>query len=91
MELEPEKTDYYYGKVDCLIKLGRDNEALEYCDKAIDLNPKDSGYYFNKAYYLKELQRYEEALEYCDKAIELNPNNESSIMLRDLLKQELKN
>ena len=55
--------------------LGRDEEALQAYDKAIELNPDDSDSWHRKSIELDKLGRYEEARQAYDQAIELNPND----------------
>lgn len=53
-------------------RLGRHQEAIRCCDKAIDLNPRSAAAWCNKGASLRKLGRYEEAIQCYDKAIELN-------------------
>ncbi len=55
--------------------LGRLEEAVACCDKAIEINPKDEKAWVDKGLALYDLGRLEEALACCDKAIEINPKD----------------
>jgi tetratricopeptide (TPR) repeat protein len=52
--------------------LGRNSEAIENFDKAIELKPDNHYSYYNKGIALVNLKRYQEAVDYYNKAIELN-------------------
>ncbi len=58
-----------------LASVGRYEEALESCQKAIALNPKSVKALVNQGAALLNLERYEEALSNCQKAIALNPKS----------------
>jgi len=62
------------NKCVALDELGRHEEALSACEKAIELKPDFAGAWCNKGVALINLDRYEEALSACEKAIELKPN-----------------
>jgi tetratricopeptide (TPR) repeat protein len=54
-------------------------EALPYCDKAIQIAP---GYVYALSYkgkLLLELKKYEESLTCYNKALEIEPNNQTAI------------
>jgi tetratricopeptide (TPR) repeat protein len=54
-------------------------EALSFCDKAIDVNP---GYAYALSYkgkLLLELKKYEESLKYYNRALEIEPDNRTAI------------
>ena len=55
---------------------GRNEEALEYYDIAIELDPEFAGAYIGRAVALFNLQRYGEAEECLEKAIAINPQYE---------------
>ncbi len=57
-----------------LLKLGRQEEALPWLDKAIQEDPQNAMFYAHKALTLAQLGRHEEALDYFDRALVLNPN-----------------
>ncbi|MDC0834712.1 tetratricopeptide repeat protein, partial [Geitlerinema sp. CS-897] len=54
--------------------LGRNEEALESYDRALELKPDYYQAWGNRSSVLGNLGRYEEALESCDRALELNPD-----------------
>lgn len=53
--------------------LGKNEDALESMDKAIEIDPKVD-YFLNKSWVLYALGRYEEALKIVNKAFEMGPN-----------------
>ena len=56
-----------------LRNLGRYQEALACCDRAIEINPHDEMAWYNKGAALGNLGRYQEAIACYDRAIEINP------------------
>ena len=87
----PEYTATYLTKANCLEKLERYEEALECCDKVIEISPDYSGGYFNKSIYLCSMEKYEQALVCIEKAIELDPEYSDCIVQRGYVKFYLKN
>lgn len=61
-----------------LSRAGHFDEALEYCDKALELNPKLADVWNNKGACLNRLGRNQEAIECYDKALEINPREAST-------------
>jgi tetratricopeptide (TPR) repeat protein len=55
-------------------RCGRNNEAIECYDKAIEIDPNYTSAWNGKGLVLKRLKKYDEALKCYDKAIEINPN-----------------
>jgi tetratricopeptide (TPR) repeat protein len=53
--------------------LGRYEEAIHCCEKALALDPRNVNAWNNKGISLSDLGRYEEALRCYDKALELDP------------------
>ena len=56
-------------------KLKRYDDALEKCQKAIELDPNYANGWYNRGIVLYNLEKYEEAIVSLSKAIELNPND----------------
>lgn len=56
-------------------KVGNNNEALKYINKAIELEPNDSVYYSNRAAYYSELNEHEHAFADYDRALILDDGN----------------
>ncbi len=56
-----------------LEKLGRDEEALESCRKAIAIKPDYAEAHYNAGTALRALGRYDEALKSFDRALALQP------------------
>ena len=59
-------------KIDNYKKLEKYKEAIECCNKIIELDPTDEMAWNNKGYCLGELNRYEEAIECYKKAEEIS-------------------
>ena len=58
--------------------LGKDDEAIVYFDKALEIDPKYLNALNNKAWALVKMERYEEALLFSEKglvAVSNTPNN----------------
>lgn len=65
----------YFEKAVVLKEILRTEEALEACDKAIELKPDFAAAYALKAKIILHIsQQYEEAIKAYDKVIELNPD-----------------
>ena len=64
--------DIYCLEADTYTEMGLYENALECCDKAIEIDPNYYTAYNSKAYLLISMGRYNEALECCDKSFELN-------------------
>lgn len=56
-----------------LTTLGRDNEAVQAFDKAIEIDPKDAMAWYDKGTALYSLNQYNESIQALDKALEINP------------------
>jgi tetratricopeptide (TPR) repeat protein len=54
-------------------------EALPFCDKAINVNPAYAYALSYKGKLLLELKKYEESLKCYNRALELEPNNQTTI------------
>jgi len=57
--------------------LGRHEEEIACCDRALELNPIDDLALSNKGTAVQELGRPKEAITYYDRSLELNPSNAS--------------
>jgi tetratricopeptide (TPR) repeat protein len=53
--------------------LGRNAEAIQSYDRAIEINPKDPVTHYDRGISLKSLGRYPEALSAYDSAISIDP------------------
>ncbi len=65
----------WYSRGVQLERQGKDMEALEAYNKAIQKNPQDGKAWFNKAVILQIVGRVEEALQSYDKSLEITPND----------------
>ena len=66
--------DYYgyYNIGNCLMKIKKNNEALNYLNIAINISPANELLYLKKGITLYNLQKYEEAIETFNKGLFLN-------------------
>jgi len=71
------------------IKLGRDEDAIGDCSKAIELDPSNASAYIARGYAKLRLERHEDAIEDFDRAIELDPFDCSAYSNRGFARQEL--
>ncbi|WP_282570132.1 tetratricopeptide repeat protein [Methanoculleus sp. 7T] len=71
------KTDSYllWGKALALLMLGRQQEALPLCDRAVAADPHDSHAWSTKGLCYLSLKRPDLARDCCRKALEINPYN----------------
>lgn len=65
--------DFYFFKGKEHVIRGEYDDAIENCEKAIELNPKDSFYYQSLGHAQDKLNLYDDAIENYKKAIELKP------------------
>jgi tetratricopeptide (TPR) repeat protein len=65
----------FNNKAWALSNLGKNDEALECSNKALELDPNSAWAFTNKAAALNGLKRHDEALECSNKALELDPNS----------------
>lgn len=70
----PNATDLY-KRCDSLLDSRQYQEALEFCNKAIQIKPDYQEAWFQRGYALDELKRYKEAIAAYDQAIQLAPKN----------------
>ena len=63
----------YNNRARTLYRLNRYDEALQECEKAIQLDPKFAVAYDTRGRILNRRARYDEALQECEKAIQLDP------------------
>jgi len=65
----------WYNKGVVLSALGRKDEALEACEKALEIDSKYTKAWYNKACAYSLMNKKNEALADLKHAIELDPNN----------------
>ncbi|MGC1990441.1 MAG: tetratricopeptide repeat protein, partial [Candidatus Acidiferrales bacterium] len=63
------------GLCETLFALGKFEESLLHCEKALELEPDKSSLWLRKGRALRELKRPAEAIPCFDRLIELEPNN----------------
>ena len=59
--------------------LGRHEEAIENCEKALEIDPNHAKAWNNKGYSLYKLGKAEEGLKDVEKALELDPTDEDAL------------
>ena len=72
LELNPYQ-QRYYPPILCCIGLKEYEEAIEYCNKSLEVDPDFTGVYGWKASMLGHLNKLEEAQEVLKKYLELRP------------------
>lgn len=70
----------WYGKGVILNRLGRDEEAIDYLDKAIEIKKDDLNAWYNKGATLADLERHEKAKCCFEEALRINPNDVESLI-----------
>lgn len=58
-----------------LLQMGRYDEAISYCEKALEIDPNSKVDLNNKTMALAGLGKYEDALVCCNKVLDLDPPN----------------
>ena len=76
IELQPNREREYNNKIaDLLRDARRDDEALEWDQKALVLNPNDAVAHMRLAAGYEEMQKFDEAIASYERTIELDPRN----------------
>ena len=70
---------------------GKDEEALKYFDKALEIDPENVAAWNNKCVAFYRLGKNEEALKCIDKALEIDPNSEGLKRCREGVLLALRN
>jgi serine/threonine protein kinase len=73
-----------------LNNLKRYDEAIQACNRAIELDANSNNAWASKANYLNKLNRYDEALIACDKALCINPDDSYSCLFKGISLYNLK-
>ena len=89
IERYPTESIWYGSKADVLVKLGEDQQALQWYDKAIALDASGAHNYCRKGDVLIRLDRAGEAMECYEKAISLEPDSISGYTYKAKLLEEL--
>ena len=76
-------------KGDTLVTSGMYEEAIECCDKALEIDPGVGPAWYNKGVALTRLEKYEDAIGCYDKALEINPDLEIAKKYRTLAETKL--
>ena len=72
-----------------LEKLGRNNEAIACCDRALKINSENFKAWNNKGLCLSNLNRIEEALRCYNEALKINPGDERAREYKEACLQKL--
>lgn len=72
-----------------LAALGRPEESLQACDRALQCNCAHAMTWLTKSTTLLELRRFDEALVACEQALELEPNKHEFLHAKSLILKEL--
>lgn len=86
---EEMKAILFYVRASAKSEMGRYQEAVADCDRAIELYPKSVGAYHARAIAKAEMGRHEEAFADYDKAIELDPKYANAYYGRAIAKGKL--
>jgi eukaryotic-like serine/threonine-protein kinase len=65
-------------KGNSLWTLGKNQDAIEYFDRALEINPRDENALHNKGSALDQLGKYQDAIECYNRALQLNPKDENA-------------
>jgi serine/threonine protein kinase len=65
----------WYNKGFALANLGKYNEAIFCCDKALQINPRNAEAWNNKGFALDDLGKHNEAISCYDEALRIDPRN----------------
>jgi tetratricopeptide (TPR) repeat protein len=68
-----DKIENLLSEVDFLYNKGNYKEAIELCDKILEINPKSIRAWNIKGDSISDQEKYEEAIKCYDKALEINP------------------
>ncbi len=82
IEINPNYFNAYSGISTIMIMQNKNEEALEWINKAITYEKKTSDLWYTKALILRRLKRLDDSLERLDKCLELEPNNISALALK---------
>jgi len=72
------ETEEWNNKGVSLNNLGRYAEAINCCDKALEINPQDADALVNKGFSLERLGRFEQAIKCLNEALKINPQHEKA-------------
>jgi len=85
---KPPDWNFYIKRAGEIINEGNFYEALEYCNKALELNQDEPLIYNRLGLVYYNLGRDEKAISYYDKALELDPYYTPSLTNRAIIKSE---
>jgi tetratricopeptide (TPR) repeat protein len=78
------------AQVEILTHLKRYAEALEICDRAIQIDPREVEPWLQSAHILYQLQRYDEAISYCQHVVTNDAKNYDAWQLQGTCLAELR-
>ena len=74
MKIKPDKHEAWYNRGIALKDLGRLEEAIASCDKALEIKPDNDQAWVNRGFALKNLGRLEEAIASYEQAVKIKPD-----------------
>jgi len=85
LSLAPDRPSILTNLCVVLIQQDKQEAAIQYIDRALELNPEDEAAWIHKAIWLFGRKRPQEALTCCDKAITINHGNAEAHYNRGLI------
>ena len=70
---------YYANRANAFLEVGRQNECIEDCNKAIEIEPTFVKAYFRKAKALSQLDKNNESRDVCKEGLKHDAKNESLV------------
>ena len=80
IESKPENISTLYNKGNALYKLGRNEEAIKYYDRALEFDPENIFVLIRKGETINRLGEHEEALKFFERVLELNPEDREKVV-----------
>jgi tetratricopeptide (TPR) repeat protein len=88
--LDPTNADTYSNIGHVLMSSGRNEEALSWFDRSLELQPNSAATLTNKALTLAAMRRFAEALSWYDRSLELQPNSALTLTNKAIALAELR-
>ena len=87
--LDDKSPEAWSNLASALAGMERQEEALQACDRTLDINPSYARVWPTKAMTLLKLKRYDEALLACDQALILDSSQDGVLYAKSLILKEL--